>query len=196
MLEIYKIYSFFGFIRLLRDKLYTLLFFRNARIVRLPIYIRGRKGIFGYENLTLGINLRVDIIESEGKKPKLIIGKNVQINDYVHIGVANEVVIGDNTLIASKVFISDHNHGLYKGKGQSYPNENPILRVIDAKKISIGSNVWIGEFVCVLPGVTIGNGSIIGAMSVVTKDIPANCIAVGSPARIIKSFDNGIKEWV
>ncbi|ELY1993086.1 acetyltransferase [Flavobacterium psychrophilum] len=196
MLEIYKIYSFFGFIRLLRDKLYTLLFFRNARIVRLPIYIRGRKGIFGYENLTLGINLRVDIIESEGKKPKLIIGKNVQINDYVHIGVADEVVIGDNTLIASKVFISDHNHGLYKGKGQSYPNENPILRVIDAKKISIGSNVWIGEFVCVLPGVTIGNGSIIGAMSVVTKDIPANCIAVGSPARIIKSFDNGIKEWV
>ena len=191
-----KLYGLWGFIRLIRDKIFTIIFFPNARIVRLPIYIRGRKGIRGAENLTTGVNLRIDIINSDISNPILDIGKNVEINDYVHIGVADSVSIGDNTLIASKVFISDHNHGAYSGDIHSSPNATPISRALESKKVSIGKNVWIGEFVCILPGVTIGDGSIIGAMSVVTKDIQANSIAVGSPAKVIKIYDETRCLWV
>ena len=196
MLKIFKVYGFFGFCRLLRDKLFSIFFYPQTRIVRLPLYIRGKKGIKGGVNLTTGINLRIDIISSSGSNPTLEIGKNVQINDYVHIGVAEGVTIGDNTLIASKVFISDHNHGNYNGSNQSNPLENPITRVLKSSKICIGSNVWIGEFVVILPGVTIGDGAIIGAMSVVSKDIPGNSIAVGSPAKVIKEYQLNAKEWI
>jgi lipopolysaccharide O-acetyltransferase len=163
----------------------------------MPLYIRGKNGIEGGENLTTGINLRIDIIRNNNFQPVLKLGKNIQLNDFVHIGVALEVSIGDNTLIASKVFISDHNHGSYKGDYQSNPlTTSPISRELQSEKVVIGNNVWIGEFVSILPGVKIGNGSIIGAMSVVSKDIPAYSIAVGSPARVIKKFDFNNNKWV
>lgn len=196
MKRVFKIYGFFGTLRLIRDKIFTILFYTKARIVRLPVYIRGKKGIVGGENLTTGINLRIDIISYANCNPVLTIGKNVEINDYVHIAVAEGVSIGDNTLIASKVFISDHNHGSYNGDNQSSPKEKPIARKLEYSKIVIGSNVWIGEFVAILPGVTIGDGAIIGAMSVVTKDIPPYTIAVGCPARPIKKYDEITKEWI
>ena len=196
MINTFKIYGLLGFLRLVRDKIFTIIFYPKARIVRLPVFIRGKKGINGAENLTTGINLRIDVIRSTNFTPALNIGRNVEINDYVHIGVAEEVTIGDNTLIASKVFISDHNHGCYNGENQSSPGEKPISRVLKTQKVTIGKNVWIGEFVSVLPGVTIGDGAIIGAMSVVSKDIPSNSIAVGSPAKVIKIYDDINKVWV
>lgn len=195
MKKVYEIYGFFGTVRLIRDKIFTILFFPKARIVRLPLYIRGKKGITGGINLTTGINLRIDIINSNGKKSFLNIGNDVQINDYVHIGVSSGVTIGDNTLIASKVFISDHNHGSYSGENQSSPYEEPISRILKSQEVKIGKNVWIGEFVSILPGVTIGDGAIVGAMSTVTKDIPANSIAVGSPAKVIKLYNERLKKW-
>ena len=195
MLKYYKIYGFYGLIRLIRDKLYTYLYYPNARIIRLPFYIRGKKGIRGAKSLTTGVNLRIDIILSKNFTPILHIGDNVQLNDYVHIGVAKGVYIGDNTLIASKVFISDHNHGNYADENQSNPITFPIERELFSKEVRIGSNVWIGEFVSILPGVTIGDGAIIGSMSLVTKDIPAFSIAVGSPAKVIKIFNKYTNKW-
>lgn len=195
MKKVYEIYGFFGIIRLIKDKILTILFYPKARIVRFPIYVRGKKGIKGGKNLTTGINLRIDIINSSENNCFLTIGNDVQINDYVHIGVSHGVAIGDNTLIASKVFISDHNHGNYKGENQSTPYEKPISRILESQEVKIGKNVWIGEFVSILPGVTIGDGAIIGAMSVVTKDIPANSIAIGSPAKVIKVYDEKLKKW-
>lgn len=189
MLNLFLKYRIFGFLRLIRDKIFTILFFPKARLIRLPFYFRGKDNISGCENLTTGVNLRIDLINVDSKSPILYIGKNVQINDYVHIGVTNEIRIGDNTLIASKVFISDHNHGAYNGEIQSNPNQPPLERVLESKKVIIGNNVWIGEYVAILPGVTIGDGAIIGSMSVVSKDVPAYTIAVGVPAKGIKSFD-------
>jgi len=196
MLKYYKIYGMYGLIRLVRDRLFTYFYYPNARIIRLPFFIRGRKGIKGAKFLTTGINLRIDVIFEKNFTPILLIGDNVQINDYVHIAVAKGVYIGDNTLIASKVFISDHNHGNYTGNNQSSPMTPPIERELFSKEVKIGSNVWIGEFVSILPGVTIGDGSIIGSMSVVTKDIPEFSIAVGSPAKVIKKYDKDTNKWI
>ena len=60
----------------------------------------------------------------------------------------------------------------------------------------IGKNVWIGEGVCIMPGVSIGKGCVIGAHSIITKDIPDYCIAVGSPARVVKKWDEATAAWI
>lgn len=66
---------------------------------------------------------------------------------------------------------------------------NPNLRPIESKgSVVIGNNVWLGDNVIVLPGVTIGDGVIVGANSVVTKNIPSYSVAVGNPAKVVKSF--------
>lgn len=185
-------YGILGIIRTVIDLLYTKLFFKNCRLIRGPIYIRGKKNIKFGKNFTTGRYCR---IESYSKKESIIIGENCQINDNVHIGAVEKIEIGNNVLIASKVFISDHNHGKYSGENQSSPNEIPSERILNSSQIKIEDNVWIGEFCGILPGVTIGKGSIIGTHSTVTKDIPPYCIAVGNPARVIKKYNFEKKEW-
>lgn len=190
-----KNYGFYGFLRLIKDILLTRTFNKNCRIVRRPLYIRGNKYILWGKNLTTGINMRLDVFQLPDKtKPKLIFGDNCQINDYVHIGVVQSVIIGNDVLIASKVFISDHNHGDFEKDPEV--NLPPAQRVLIAKPIIICDDVWLGEGVMVLPGVTIGKGSIIGAGAIVTKDIPEYSIAVGNPARVIKQYNKTINKWV
>lgn len=148
------------------------------------------------EGLTTGVNVRLDAFGLRGSPPVLCIGCHVQINDSVHIGAIEQVVIGDHTLIASRVFISDHNHGNYQIRDSaSAPDIPPAERPLSSKPVHIGRNVWLGEQVCILPGVTIGDGVIVGANSVVTHDIPKNSIAAGNPARVIRVFDASSQTW-
>lgn len=88
------------------------------------------------------------------------------------------------------MYITDNGHGIYSGDAtHSLPTEQPIMRCLDSnKEVVISDNVWIGDNVTVLPIVHIGKGCVIGANSVVTKDIPDNCIAVGIPAKVIKNL--------
>lgn len=116
--------------------------------------------------------------------PQIIIGDNVRIGSDCHIGCVNKVIIGNNVLIASKVFISDHSHGETNTESLMLPPNS--RKVVSKGPIIIEENVWIGEGVAILPNVTIGKNTIIGANAVVTKDIPANSIVGGNPAKIIK----------
>ena len=139
------------------------------------------------------------VTEYEGKKlhPEIILGDRVSIGEFVHIGATTRIEIGDDVLMGSKIYITDHNHGVYAGAVQSSPDEPPSKRVLtEGRPIRIGARVWIGEFVTILPGVTIGEGSIIGTHSTVTHDIPKNSIAVGSPARVIKQWDATQEKWI
>jgi len=129
-------------------------------------------------------------------KKLLLIGDNVQINDYVHIAAGEKVVIGHNVLIASKVFISDINHGNYGEINPDSPLVPPNERELHTKQVIVEDNVWIGESVCILGGVTIGRGSIIGALSTVSRSIPPYSIAVGSPAKVVKIYDFSLEKWV
>lgn len=193
--RILKRYGLFGALRLAIDLMHTRLFFRSARLVRRPVYVRGRQHIRWGTGFTSGVGLRLDAFpESDGIV--LRIGKGVQVNDYVHIAAVKEVRIGNDSLIASKVFITDHQHGEYQSAGLgSAPGSCPIDRPLVSRPVRIGDRVWIGEQVAILPGVTIGDDAVIGAGSVVTHDIPAGCIAAGNPARVIKEFDAGAGRW-
>ncbi len=191
-----KRYGIFGLYRLIFDKIFTFLYCRNARIIRRPVYIRGKRNInFGID-LTTGVALRIDAFSNIKNHKTLILGNHIELNDYVHIGAVEKIEIGNNVLIASKVFITDHNHGSYGFNNiHDNPNTLPNDRTIYSSPVKIEDNVWIGEFVSVLPGVTIGKGSIIGAMSVVSKSIPPFSIAVGIPAKVIKSFNFETGKW-
>jgi lipopolysaccharide O-acetyltransferase len=190
-----KNYTISGIVSLIINKLYTKLFYANCRIIRRPFYIRGKEFVKFGDGFTTGVGTRIDVFKFGNTIPKLEIGKNVQINDYVHLACSEELIIEDNVLIASKVFITDHSHGNYDDHNSSSPDTPPNDRKIIAKPVLIEQNVWIGEFVSILPGVTISKGSIIGANSVVSKSIPAYSIAVGSPAKVIKKYNFKTQKW-
>lgn len=117
---------------------------------------------------------------------KISVGDNFLTNYHVTILDIREVMIGDNVMIGPNCLISTVNHPL------SPMGRRKHLGI--AKPVKIGNDVWLGGNVCVMPGVTIGNNVVIGAGAVVTKDIPDNSLAVGSPARIIRQLENDTKE--
>jgi acetyltransferase-like isoleucine patch superfamily enzyme len=134
-------------------------------------------------------NLRMEAWDSySGQRfsPEIIIGDNVNMNTDCHIGCINKIVIGNNVLMASRIYISDHSHGEVTAEALKLP---PVQRPLYSKgPVIIGDNVWIGEGVCIMPGVTVGENAIIGANAVVTKDVPAKAVVGGNPARLIRQL--------
>jgi acetyltransferase-like isoleucine patch superfamily enzyme len=192
-----KRYGIRGLCKLVVSFVFTKIFYNNARLIRLPFDIRNKKNIQIGDHLTTGFGCRIEAHPKKKTSEKLLIfGKNIEINDYVHIAAGEKIIIGNNVLIASKVFISDLNHGNYKGVNQDSPLSKPNSRKLSTDPIIIKDNVWIGEGVCIMSGVTIGVGCVIGALSVVTKSIPDYSIAVGSPAKVVKQFDLEKLEWI
>lgn len=189
-------YEFFGFIKMGFNYILTKLFYRNARLIRFPFDIRNRKLIQIGNGLTTGYGCRIEAHQiNSDTNIKIFMGEGIEINDYVHIASGEKIIFGNHVLIASKVFITDINHGIYSGSFQDNPFSIPNKRKLSTSPVIIEDNVWIGESVCIMPGVKIGKGSIIGALSVVTKNIPENSIAVGNPAKVIKIYNSEKKEW-
>lgn len=190
-------YSLYETFRNVISLIYTKLFYKGARLIRFPIFIRGKKYLKYGKGFTTGYCCRLEMFNIKWDSKKLIIGENCKIGDYVHIAAGQNVTIGNNVLMASKIYISDISHGEYSAESiATSPDIPPDKRPLFTKPVFIGNNVWIGEGVSVLPGSFIGDGSIIGANSVVNKKIPENSIAVGSPARVVKKYNNELKTWM
>lgn len=155
----------------------------------------GEKSISVGQNSYFGDNCEIIAIHSHhGNQifnPGLIIGENVRITSRCRITCADRIEIGNCVLMAPDVFITDHNHGMNPTIKSGYSPQNLVT-----KSVKIGEGVWLGQRVIVLPGVEIGEHSIIGAASVVTKDIPSYSIAVGNPARVVKKWDFESGTWV
>lgn len=107
-------------------------------------------------------------------------GENVFINFGAVILDCAKVTIGAHTLIAPGVHIYTAQHPLEAAERAVWE---------DCKPVTIGEQCWIGGHATICPGVTIGNRSVIGAGSVVTKDIPEDCLAVGNPAKVIRKLN-------
>lgn len=136
------------------------------------------KQLLGYspENLELISSFICDY----GNNIKL--GKNIFINSNCYFMDCATITLGDNVFMGPSC-------GLYTAiHPMDYQTRNTGLE--KCLPITIGNNVWIGGNVVVLPGVTIGDGCVIGAGSVVTKDIDANSVACGNPCKVIKKIDN------
>jgi acetyltransferase-like isoleucine patch superfamily enzyme len=123
--------------------------------------------------------VRLSVWPKAPGKGEINIGNYCLISPGVRIGSATGISIGDNSMVAGNAYLTDSDwHGIYN---RVSPGE--------ARPIVIKENVWIGDSAIVCKGVTIGKNSIVGAGSVVTKDIPANTIAAGNPARVVKQLD-------
>lgn len=108
----------------------------------------------------------------------ITVGRNVFINSCCNFQDQGGITIGDGSQIGHKVILATLNHGIApEDRGTLYP-----------APISIGKNVWIGASTTIVAGVTIGDNSIVGAGSVVTKDVPTNTIVAGVPARVIRKL--------
>lgn len=133
--------------------------------------------------------LRMEAITKYGNQsfnPQINIGDNVIINYDCHIGCINKIEIGNNVLIASRVFITDHFHGKIDYSELITP---PTKRHLHSKGgIIIKDNVWIGEGAVILPNVTLGKNVIVGANSVVTKSFEENSVIGGIPAKLIRKL--------
>lgn len=154
-----------------------------------PIYTHGLANISIGDHFIGGERIKLRTYSDwRGTKfaPSISIGNNVHIGTDCQLSTINEIIIEDGVLLASFVYISDISHGKIDKEELPIP---PLERPLYSKgPIRICKNVWIGEKASILPGVTIGEGSIIGANSVVTHDIPPFSIACGAPARIIRKL--------
>lgn len=136
-------------------------------------------------NCIFGKYSKIDCISSYANNeynPRLVIGNSVFINDFFMLLCADSIKIGNDTMIAHNVLITDLNHGYYDSTKPYHSQE------LITKPVIIGKNVWIGAYATILPGVTIGDNSIIGAHAVVTKDVPSNTIVCGNPAKVVKNI--------
>ena len=154
-----------------------------------PVMIRGAKNISVGDNVELGPFVRIDAITSypqTGQQftPDFRIGDNVVINANCHIGCINKVEIGEYATIGARTYITDHTHGAMVLEDLKLA---PRHRKLYSKgPVIIGKYATIGEGCAIMPGVTIGEHSVIGANAVVTKDIPPYSVAAGSPAKVLK----------
>ena len=126
----------------------------------------------------------IDTYDDQHFSPKLIIGDGVSFNYYCHVGCINKIVIGNHVMVGSYVLITDHSHGGLERTSVPVAKR----KLLSKGPVIIGDNVWIGEHACIMPGVTIGEGSIIGANAVVTHDVPPYSVAVGVPAKVVKQL--------
>lgn len=191
--EYYEFYGLIGSIKHINEKIKWLFYQRRFKKIGKHTFVQSPYEFHGEKNISLGnyftarSRLQMETFSAHngvGFSPEIIIGERVSINFDVHIGAINRIVIEDDVLIASKVFITDHGHGDTTRESLRIP---PQKRNLYSKgPVLIKKNAWIGEGAVILPNVTIGKNSIIGANAVVSKSIPDNCIAVGNPAKIIK----------
>ena len=160
-------------------------------ILNSPLNITGINHISVGDNVYIGYKCWLAAGEETGNRnPELLIGSGCHIGNFNHIYATDKILIEDNVLTADRVYITDNLH--------SYNDINiPVLNqpVVHKKSVVIGNGSWLGENVCVICA-NIGKHCVIGANSVVTKDIPDYTVAVGSPARVIKKYDFNIKKWV
>lgn len=124
------------------------------------------------------------------KKSMLKIGDNVEIGNHSTLSSMNSIIIKEGVLTGPHVFISDHNH--------EYGNPNVHIYKQGAfvkGEVIIEEGCWIGTNVVIVGNVRIGRNCVIGANSVVTRDIPDYCLAIGSPAKIVKKYNFVTEQW-
>lgn len=170
-------------------------------------YIRGKLcGIKSIKNISIGKDVKIlggskiSIGKDVCIRPHVDLwcaGKHIAIGDGTDIGercrisIANSLDIGQKVLISPNVYITDCDHA-YSSVGIPVMDQGIVQK---DQQVIIKDHAYIGINAVIVGNVTIGKGSVIGANSVVTKNIPDYCVAVGSPAQVIKQYDFSSQHW-
>lgn len=173
--------------------LYTKKFekFGHDSVLYHPLCIRGRENICIGNQTTILNGVRMQVYNDlTGKQSKIKIGDNCYIGYNNTFLAGGNITLEDGVLMASNILISSENHSINPESPDYYMNQK-----LSCAPIIVGEGTWIGEKVSILSGVTIGKKCVIGAGSIVAKDIPDFSIAVGSPAKVIKKYNFNTHEW-
>lgn len=162
----------------------------NSKVYN-PFVISKPHRIFLGDNVTILDNARISIYDDNLEGVCISIGDNCYIGYNFSLLAKDKIIIEKDVLIASNVIITSENHGIDPESDLPYMSQE-----LTGKGVCIGEGSWIGEKVCILPGVTIGKKCVIGAGSVVTKDVPDYCIVGGNPAKVIKKYDFDEHKWI
>jgi acetyltransferase-like isoleucine patch superfamily enzyme len=172
------------------DKLFSLSIagafaeFGSRSIIQRPARISGASRISIGHRVFVGAGSWLNAItEQDTDGPAILIGSGTSMSGICVISAVRRVTLEENVLLARNVYISDHIHN-YQA------TEKPVMSqgVGKVLPVTIGRGAWLGQNVVVCPGVTIGRGAVVGANSVVNADVPDYCLAVGSPARVVRKF--------
>ena len=178
---IHKIYDYLKWNLLLGS-------FGLRSIVSAPYRLKG--------DVRIGKNVRIKTggwIETSsltGNKAEIEIGDNCDIGRFVEIFATKRIRIGHDVLLGERIYISDNSH--------RYNDPDVAVHaqgVEQLGEVTIGEGSWIGSGACII-GVSIGKHCVIGANSVVNRDIPDYCVAAGVPARVIRRYDREKGEWI
>lgn len=166
-----------GYLRLLE-----LLGYRGSREVHVDPHARilNPRGLTMSPGVWIRRDAKLECAVSDGDRLGTIsIGERTYVGERTSIVSYQRISIGDSTMIGHNCSIMDTNHGTDRGEamGNQQGRTEPV---------SIGEDCWLGTGVIVLPGVTIGKGTIVGAGAVVTRSLPENVVAAGVPARVVR----------
>ena|SRR5690348_15741235 len=181
------LFGYHGWIRL-RCKIFSLLIsgafahFGRKTVLMYPIRLSGEERIAIGDQVFIGPGSWLQTLpDGQNRSIAVWIGKGTSVAGGCVISSVRSVQLEENVLLARNVYISDHMH-------RYTDTQIPVMAqgVDNIKPVLIKRGVWLGQNVVICPGVTIGTGAVIGANSVVTRDIPEYCVAAGAPARVLK----------
>jgi acetyltransferase-like isoleucine patch superfamily enzyme len=181
--------------RLLAEWASVVMRLRGAHVGR-GVYVGAQAQLHGLAGLSFGdcVNIgrraRLETHRTARGQGQLSIGSGAHIGNDFHAGAALRVLIGRHCMFASGVTILDHDHDFTNPLDPLQCAEGVV-----AAPTVIEDNVFLGEHVVVLKGVRVGNGSVIGANSVVAHDIPPFTMAAGAPARPLRRFNEATAQW-
>lgn len=188
----YKLHEYINLkVRAIRSQWYSFNFhsFGEKSIINGISYLKNGQCIDIGNNVYIGKRVVLECYDSFQEQqftPHIFIGNNSSLGDESHITCINKIYIGNGVRMGRKIFITDNAHGASERK---LLDISPILRPLSSRgPVIIEDNVWVGEKVSIMPGVHIGQGAIIGANAVVTKDIPPYSVVGGIPAKVIKQL--------
>lgn len=160
--------------------------FGAKSVVQLPVRLTGESHVEVGRDVFVGAGSWLQVIFDERERlgePRLAIGDGTSIAGSCVLSAAHSVTIGRRVLMARNVYVADHGHAFADAP-------TPVLDqgIRDVRPVEIGDGAWLGQNVFVGPGVRIGRGAVVGAGSVVLDDVPDYSVAVGAPARVVRSF--------
>lgn len=157
--------------------------FGSCSVIQPPVRLLGEEHIAIGNHVFVGAGSWLQVLGQPDRGGSLVIGDGTSLAGDCTLSAARSVRLGERVLLARRVYISDHMHA-YDDTARAVLDQG-IERLMP---VEIGDGAWLGENVVVCPGVRIGRGAVIGANAVVLDDVPDHSVAVGAPARVVRSF--------
>ncbi len=157
--------------------------FGDRSVIEPPVRLVGEHRIALGSDVYIGSDSWLQALGEAGEPPAIVIGDGTSIAGHCVLSARTEIRLGRHVLFARNVYVADHQHAFEDPS-------RPVLKqgIDEVSPVEIADGAWLGENVVVGPGVRIGRGAVVGANAVVLDDVPDHCVAVGVPARVVRSF--------